>query len=290
MTESPRVLRAAPLAAERMAETMRLVETYTTADAPVTLVTVLVGDDPASRMYVDMKQREAKELGMRSLDVRLDGDISQDGLEGELRRLSERPDIDGILVQYPLPKGLQYLKALQVIDPLKDVDGLHPSNLGMMTGGAPVIAPCTPRGILDLLEWYEIPVPSKKVAVVGRGLTVGRPVSILLSEKGPVANATVTALHTGSAPEDMAAAVADADIVVGAAGQPGLIKPEWIREGAVLIAAGVSFPEGKAVSDFADGCRDHASAFTPTTGGVGPMTRVWLFRNVVECRRLQNAR
>jgi methylenetetrahydrofolate dehydrogenase (NADP+) / methenyltetrahydrofolate cyclohydrolase len=256
---------------------------------PLGLATVLVGDDPGSRKYVDMKQRESTELGIESHDVRLAGDISQERLEDELRRLGDRTDVDAVLVQYPLPRGLDYMRALLTIDPVKDVDGLHPVNLGLLAAGEPRIVPGTPRGILDLLQWHGVDLAAKRVVVVGRGLTVGRPLSVLLSSKRDDANATVTVVHTGSRPDDLRAAVEQAEVVIGAAGSPGLIQPEWLVDEPVIVAAGVSFPEGKAVSDFAPGCRERASAWTPTTGGVGPMTRAWLFVNVTNCRRLRQA-
>lgn len=282
---TPRKLSAKALAEQRLEE----VREAAAGMSDVTLVTVLVGEDPASAMYVGMKQQEAKALGIASRDVRLPADITQAALEDELRSICADDGVDAVLVQYPLPKGLDFIAALLAMDPGKDVDGLHPVNLGLLAAGRPAILPCTPRGIVDLLQHHEVPVAGARVAMVGRGLTVGRPLSMLLSDKSPLGNATVTVLHTGTRQADLVAELQAADIVIAAAGAPRMIQPEWIRPGAVLVAAGVSFPEGKAVSDFAPGCREVAAAFTPTTGGVGPMTRAWLFQNVIECRRRRTA-
>lgn len=275
------------VAATRLDEVRAAASAARDAGRPLTLATLLVGDDAGSAMYVTMKQDEARALGIDSRDIRLPADVGQTRLEEVLHDLSNARDVDAILVQYPLPSPLDYGAALRVIDPRKDVDGLHPMNLGSLLIGDPAVVPCTPRGILDLLEWHGIAVAGRRATLVGRGLTVGRPLAALLSQRAPNANATVTVIHTGSRPEDLRTAIESAEIVVGAAGSPGLIKPDWLSPGCVLVAAGVSFPNGKAVSDFAKGCRERAGAWTPTVGGVGPMTRAWLFLNVVRCRELQ---
>jgi methylenetetrahydrofolate dehydrogenase (NADP+)/methenyltetrahydrofolate cyclohydrolase len=280
---------AAELAPLRLAEVRAEAERTRAAGAPLRLVTVLVGDDPGSAMYVSMKQDEAKQLGLDSEDVRLPADTTQAALEGLLVELSERDDVDAVLVQYPLPAGLAYMTALRALDPRKDVDGLHPVNLGLLAAGEPAQVPCTPRGIVDLLGFHGVEVTGRRVTIVGRGLTVGRPLSILLSSKGEGANATVTVVHTGSAPDDLEAAVRGADVVVAAAGSPGLVPPDWLGSDQAIVAAGVSFPSGKAVSDFGKGARDRVRAWTPITGAVGPMTRAWLFKNVVRCRALRTA-
>jgi methylenetetrahydrofolate dehydrogenase (NADP+)/methenyltetrahydrofolate cyclohydrolase len=281
---------AAELVATRLDQVRAAAADHRREGRPVSLATVLVGDDPGSEMYVSMKQREARELGIDSHDIRLPGDLDQDGLVDELGGLSDRDDIDAILVQYPLPKQLDYMGALLAIDPVKDVDGLHPVSLGLLTAGVPRVVPCTPHGIVDLLVWHGISLPGANVTIVGRGLTVGRPLSILLSAKAGDANASVTLMHTGSSPDDLRGAVERADIVVGAAGSPGLIQPDWLTHRPVLVAAGVAFPEGKAVSDFAPGCRERARAWTPTVGGVGPMTRAWLYLNALQCRAMLASR
>ncbi len=277
---------AVSLAQQRFDEVRAAAESARAGGRPISLATVLVGDDPGSAMYVSMKQQEASELGLDSHDVRLPATTTQDELEGALAELSARQDIDAILVQYPLPAGLSYTDALLAIDPRKDVDGLHPTNLGLLAIGEPRLTPCTPRGIVDLLAAHGCAIAGSSVTIVGRGLTVGRPLSILLSLKRPGGNASVTMVHTGSTPEDLRDAVGTAGIVIGAAGAPGLIKPEWLRDEPVLVAAGVAFPNGKAVSDFAKGCREKARAWTPTVGGVGPMTRAWLYLNAVQCNVL----
>jgi methylenetetrahydrofolate dehydrogenase (NADP+) / methenyltetrahydrofolate cyclohydrolase len=275
------------LFASKMAATKGSAEQLARMGQPATLATVLVGNNSASMMYVEMKQKIAHEISINSRDVRLRADISQADLTQSLAELSGDPQVDAILVQYPIPSHLDYTSALLALDPKKDVDGLHPMNLGLLVSGSTAgILPCTPSGIIEILQQEFSSLDGLNVTVVGRGMTVGRPLGIMLSLKEFALNANVTQLHARTGADVLAASVQGADIVVGAAGIPGLIKPEWINKSSVLIAAGVSFPHGKAVSDFAEGCREQAKAWTPTTGAVGAMTRALLFHNVIRCAEL----
>lgn len=251
---------------------------------PATLATVLVGEDPASNMYVKMKHEIAEGIGIRTVDLRLPASVRASQLTNELRDLSARPDVDAILVQYPLPRGLDYTNSLLSIDPDKDVDGLHALNMGRMaTGNLSGVLPCTPSGIVELLRSEVGNLDNINVSVVGRGLTIGRPLSIMLSTKELGLNANVTVLHSRTSPAVLARHLSCSQVVVAAAGMPGLIQPEWIAPNSVLVAAGVSFPSGKAVSDFSAGCRERSRAWTPVTGAVGLLTRAYLFKNVLRC-------
>jgi methylenetetrahydrofolate dehydrogenase (NADP+)/methenyltetrahydrofolate cyclohydrolase len=245
------------------------------------LGTILVGDDRASATYVSMKHADSAEIGIRSFDERLADTTTQDELHAVIERFNADPAIHAYLVQLPLPKGLDEEAALLTVDFGKDVDGLHPVNLGRLVMGAPGPLPCTPAGIQRLLVEYGVPIEGKHVVVIGRGLTIGRPLALLLALKRPNANAAVTVVHTGV--PDLAEHVRRADIVVAAAGSPGLVTASMIKPGAAVVGAGVTI-EGKnrVVSDLADDVGEVAGWITPRLGGVGAMTRAMLLTNAVE--------
>lgn len=244
------------------------------------LGTILVGDDGPSAKYVGMKHRDCAEVGMHSVDRRLPADASQDDVHAAIDELNADPSVDAFIVQYPFPKGLDYGRALLRVDPAKDADGLHPVNLGLLVMGEAAPVACTPRGIVHMLHAYDVPVAGRHVVIVGRGLTIGRPLANLLALKGPDTNAAVTVVHTGV--DDLGAYTRTADIVVAAAGAPGLITADMVRPGAAVIAAGVSVIDGKVVSDVDDKVAEVAGWLSPRIGGVGAMTRAFLLMNTLE--------
>ncbi|MFD1716655.1 bifunctional methylenetetrahydrofolate dehydrogenase/methenyltetrahydrofolate cyclohydrolase [Georgenia deserti] len=257
------------------------------------LGTVLVGDDPGSKAYVGGKHRDCAEVGISSIREDLPADASQADVEAAIGRLNEDPACTGYIVQLPLPKGIDANAVLELIDPDKDADGLHPTNLGRLvlrvSEDITSPLPCTPRAVLELLDRYGIDLAGKDVCVVGRGTTVGRSIGLLLTRRA--INATATLTHTGT--RDLAAHVRGADVVVAAAGSAGMITPEMVRPGAIVLDVGVSREEdpetGKAKlrGDVADGVRDVASWVSPNPGGVGPMTRAMLLANVVDAAERQ---
>ncbi|MQA96303.1 MAG: bifunctional methylenetetrahydrofolate dehydrogenase/methenyltetrahydrofolate cyclohydrolase [Streptosporangiales bacterium] len=243
------------------------------------LGTVIVGDDPGSHAYVRGKHRDSAEVGITSIARELPATATQAEVEAVVAELNADPSCTGYIVQLPLPKGLDDKRVLELIDPGKDADGLHPVNLGklvLMQPGAPL--PCTPHGIIELLRRYEVPINGANVTVVGRGVTAGRPLGLLLTRRSE--NATVTLCHTGT--KDLAAHTRSADIVVAAAGVPGLISEDMIKPGAVVLDVGVTRTDAGLVGDVAKDAYAKASWVAPMPGGVGPMTRVMLLRNVVE--------
>ncbi len=242
------------------------------------LGTVLVGDDPGSRAYVAGKHRDCAQVGIASLRVDLPEDASAQQVAEAIAGLNEDPACTGYIVQLPLPAHLDDNAALELIDPLKDADGLHPMNLGRLVLGVPAPLPCTPRGILELLRHHDVPLAGAEVCVVGRGTTVGRPLGLLLTRRSE--NATVTLCHTGT--RDLAAHTRAADIVVAAAGSPGLITSAMIKEGAALLDVGITRTEAGLVGDLDPSVWDKAAWVAPMPGGVGPMTRAMLLTNVVE--------
>ncbi|MDA8295194.1 MAG: bifunctional 5,10-methylenetetrahydrofolate dehydrogenase/5,10-methenyltetrahydrofolate cyclohydrolase [Actinomycetota bacterium] len=247
------------------------------------LGTILVGDDPASARYVAMKHADCAEVGIASVHEHLPSDVRQDELESVIRRFNEDPAIDAYLVQLPLPAGLDEEAALLAVDPDKDVDGLHPVNLGRLVMGAPGPLPCTPAGIVELLAAFEVPVEGRHVVIIGRGLTIGRPLALLMALKRPGCNAAVTVVHTGV--PDLAEHVRRGDVVVAAAGSAGLVTPEMVRPGAAVVAAGVSWDGRRVLSDVADDVAEVAGWLSPRIGGVGPMTRAMLLRNTVRAAK-----
>jgi methylenetetrahydrofolate dehydrogenase (NADP+)/methenyltetrahydrofolate cyclohydrolase len=251
------------------------------AEAGVTpgLGTILVGDDGPSANYVAMKHRDATDLGLHTRELTLPADATQDDVVVAVEVLNNDPAIHAFIVQYPFPDHLDYEAAVLTMDPAKDADGLHPVNLGLLVMGVEAPLACTPAGILRMLEHYEVPVAGRHVVIVGRGLTIGRPLANLLTLKRPDANAAVTVVHTGV--DDLAAHTRRADVLIAAAGSPGLITADMVRPGAAVVAAGVRYVEGKAVSDVDDGVAEVAGWLSPRIGGVGPMTRAMLMANTV---------
>jgi methylenetetrahydrofolate dehydrogenase (NADP+)/methenyltetrahydrofolate cyclohydrolase len=249
------------------------------AGRPVGLGTVLVGDDGPSAKYVAMKHADCEEIGIVSLHEHLASTATQADVEAVIDRLNADPSVHSILVQLPLPAGINEEQILLRVDPAKDVDGLHPTNLGRLVMGAPGPLPCTPAGIVELLSDYHVPVEGKHVVIIGRGLTIGRPLSLLLAMRRPGCNAAVTVVHTGV--EDMAALTRQADVLVAAAGVAGLVTPDMVKPGAAVVGAGTSWSGKKLMSDVAEDVADVARWITPRIGGVGPMTRAMLLRNAV---------
>ncbi|NIJ14115.1 methylenetetrahydrofolate dehydrogenase (NADP+)/methenyltetrahydrofolate cyclohydrolase [Saccharomonospora amisosensis] len=250
------------------------------------LATVLVGDDPGSHAYVRMKHSDSAKVGVNSIRRELPADISQAKLEAVLDELNADPACTGYIVQLPLPKQLDAGAILERIDPEKDADGLAPVSLGRLVLGKPGPLPCTPLGIVELLRRYEVPLDGARVAVIGRGITVGRTLGLLLTRR--TENATVTLCHTGT--RDLAAEVRRSDIVVAAAGSPGLVTPDMVKPGAAVLDVGVSRVDGKLAGDVAPGVEEVAGHLAPNPGGVGPMTRAMLISNVVEAAERAAAR
>ena len=251
------------------------------------LATILVGDDGASSGYIRMKQEKAAEVGMTSPHVHLPEDATQADLLAAIHAFNDDPSVDAMLVQHPTPKQIDYEAALLEIDPDKDVDGLHPVNLGRLALSVPGPVPCTPGGIEALLAHYEIPVSGREVVILGRGFTLGRPLALLLSQKRPTANAAVTVVHTGV--PDWPRYTQRADIVIAAAGVPGILQPEHIRPGSVVVGGGVRYEGRKLLPDVDESCEEVAGWITPRVGGVGPTTIAMLFRNAVEAAERRSA-
>jgi methylenetetrahydrofolate dehydrogenase (NADP+)/methenyltetrahydrofolate cyclohydrolase len=239
------------------------------------LGTVLIGDDPGSHTYVAFKHRDCAEVGIASIRVDLPGTTTQAQAEDAVRRLNDDPACTGFLVQQPT--GLDEFAILEKVDPAKDVDGLHPYNLGCLVLGHPAPEPCTPAGIIELLRRHDVPLAGAHAVVIGRGLTVGRPLGLMLTRRS--VNATVTLCHTGT--RDLAAQVRRADIVIAAAGRPGLVTPDMIKPGAAVLDVGVSRVDGKIAGDVDSAVAEVAGYLAPNPGGVGPMTRAMLLTNVV---------
>lgn len=245
------------------------------------LGTVLVGDDPASAWYVGAKHKDCAEIGIQSIRKDLPSSATQAEVEAVLDELNADPACTGYIVQQPT--GLDEFALLSRIDPAKDVDGLHPFNLGSLVMNHPAPLPCTPVGVVELLRRYDVPIKGAEVVVVGRGLTVGRPLGLILTRKSE--NATVTLCHTGT--KDLAAHTREADIIVAAAGVPDIITKDMVKPGAAVLDVGVSRRDGKVAGDVAADVAEVAGWLTPNPGGVGPMTRAMLLSNVVEIAERQ---
>jgi methylenetetrahydrofolate dehydrogenase (NADP+)/methenyltetrahydrofolate cyclohydrolase len=241
------------------------------------LGTVLVGDDPGSRAYVRGKHRDSAQVGIASIGRELPADATQDEVEAVVDELNADPACTGFLVQLPLPAGLDAQRVLHRIDPDKDADGLHPLNLGKLVLGEPGPVPGTPEGIIELLRRYDIPLAGADVTVIGRGITVGRTLGLLLTRRSE--NATVTQCHTGT--KDLAAHTRHADIVISAAGRPGLLTADMIKPGAVVVDVGITRTDAGLVGDVDPGVAEGAGWLAPMPGGVGPMTRAMLLAKVV---------
>ena len=241
------------------------------------LGTVLVGDDPGSHAYVGGKHKDCAEVGISSIRIDLPSDSTQAQVDAQIAELNADPDVTGYIVQLPLPKHLDSNRVLELMDPGKDADGLHPMNLGRLVLGIPAPLPCTPAGIVELLRRYEVPINGAHVVVVGRGITVGRPLGLLLTRKSE--NATVTLCHTGT--QDLSAELKRADIIVAAAGVPGIVKAVDIKPGAAVLDVGITRTDAGLVGDVAPDVIDVAGFLAPMPGGPGPMTRAMVLATVV---------
>jgi methylenetetrahydrofolate dehydrogenase (NADP+)/methenyltetrahydrofolate cyclohydrolase len=271
----------APVADAVYADVEQRVKALADVGATVGLGTILVGDDPASAGYIAKKHEMCARYGLVSLHQQIPGDATQADLLAAVARFNADPAVDAFLVQNPVPSGFDFNAAVAAMDPAKDGDGLHPVNLGLLALGAVGPRPATPSGIKALLAYYEVPVSGRNVVVVGRGPTLGRPLSMLLGLKEPGANAAVTVLHTGV--HDWADYTRRADIVVGAAGVPSMITPDVIRPGAAVVGGGITWEGRRLLSDVDESCADVAGWITPRLGGVGVTTVALLLRNAVEC-------
>ena len=241
------------------------------------LGTVLVGDDPGSHAYVGGKHKDCAEVGISSIRIDLPADSTQAQVDARIAELNADPDVTGYIVQLPLPQHLDSHRVLELMDPGKDADGLHPMNLGRLVLGIPGPLPCTPAGIVELLRRYEVPINGAHVVVVGRGITVGRPLGLLLTRKSE--NATVTLCHTGT--QDLSAELKRADIIVAAAGVPGIVKAGDVKPGAAVLDVGITRTDSGLGGDVAPDVIDVAGFLAPMPGGTGPMTRAMLLANVV---------
>ncbi len=242
------------------------------------LGTVLVGDDPGSHAYVGGKHKDCAEVGIASIRVDMPADSTQAEVNARIAELNADPAVTGYIVQLPLPKHLDSNSVLELMDPNKDADGLHPTNLGRLVLGTDAPLPCTPRGIVELLRRYDVAIDGAHVVIVGRGVTVGRPLGLLLTRRSE--NATVTLCHTGT--RDLSAELRRADIIVAAAGVPAIIRAEDVRPGAAVLDVGITRTDVGLVGDVAPDVKEVAGFVAPMPGGVGPMTRAMLLANVVE--------
>jgi methylenetetrahydrofolate dehydrogenase (NADP+)/methenyltetrahydrofolate cyclohydrolase len=273
------LLNGEPVAARIKMELADRVQRLVAAGRTPGLGTILVGDDVSSARYVEMKVEESAEIGIRSFDEHLPSTATQGEIEAIIDRFNDDPNVHSILVQLPLPDGVSEEEVLLHVKPEKDVDGLHPTNLGRLVMGAPGPLPCTPYGIVELLAAYDVPVEGKHVVIIGRGVTIGRPLALLMAMRRPHCNAAVTVVHTGV--EDLKEIVLTGDVVVAAAGRAGLVTRDMVKPGAAVVGAGTTFVGRKLLSDVADDVNEVARWITPRLGGVGPMTRAMLLRNAV---------
>ena len=265
-----------------------LVPRIKSLDRPPGLATILVGDDPASAGYIRQKQTKAAELGLYSAHEHLSAGATQADLLAVVRAFNDDPAVDAMLIQHPIPKHLDYEAALLQIDPDKDADGLHPTNLGRLVLSIPGPVPCTPAGIEALLAHHEIPVAGRNVVIVGRGFTLGRPLALILSQKRPTANAAVTVVHTGV--PDWPEYTRRADILIAAAGVPSIVMPEHVRPGAVVVNGGLNYEGRRIIPDVDESVAEVAGWITPRVGGVGVTTVAMLMRNTVEAAERRQAR
>jgi methylenetetrahydrofolate dehydrogenase (NADP+) / methenyltetrahydrofolate cyclohydrolase len=277
---SARLLPGAPVAEAVFADLAPRIARLKEAGHVPGLGTVLVGDDSASAGYVGMKMRKAEELGFASPHERLPADATTQDVIAAVRRLNEDPTCDAMLVQHPTPPQVDFEAVLLEMDPDKDVDGLHPVNMGRLALGLPGPVPCTPAGIEALLAFHGVQVAGREVCVLGRGTTLGRPLALLLTQKRDTANAAVTVVHTGV--KNWPDYTRRAEIVIAAAGVPGILQPEHITPGATVVGGGVRYEGKKLLPDVDEACNEVAGAITPRVGGVGPTTIAMLFRNCVE--------
>lgn len=267
------------LANEMKVKAREKVELLKGRGIPVGLGTILVGDDGPSANYVAMKHKDCSEVGVTSFHRHLSKGASLSEILEAVEEFNDSPDVSAFIVQLPLPDPDIEEEVLDKVLPAKDADGLHPVNLGKLVMSKPGILPCTPAGILKLLQRYDIAVEGRRVVIVGRGITVGRPLALLLSSSLPGCNAAVTVVH--SRVKDIGEILREADVIVSAAGVPGIIRSEFVKTGAVVVGAGTSFDGRRLLSDLEDGVAEVASFVTPRLGGVGPMTRAMLVENTV---------
>ena len=250
----------------------------------VGLATVLVGDDPASEIYIRLKHKAAEEVGIEPIDHRLPSTTAEDELVELVEELNENDEVDGILVQTPLPEQIDEARVMRAIDPMKDVDGLHPFSAGQLYLGRQTLVPATPLGVMHLLDEYRIPIAGQKAVVVGRSTLVGKPVALLLLQ----ANATVTICHSRT--EDLASHTLDADILVAAVGLPGVITADMVKQGATVVDVGITRTDAGVRGDVEAGVADVAGFLTPVPGGVGPMTIAALLGNAVRAARYRRGK
>ena len=275
-----RLLPGAPVADAVYADLVPRIAALVAAGHTPGLGTVLVGDDSASAGYIGMKMAKATELGLASPHKHLPATATTADVIAAIQQLNEDQTVDAMLVQHPTPPQIDFEAALLEMDPDKDVDGLHPVNMGRLALSMPGPIPCTPAGIEALLAYYEIPIAGREVCILGRGTTLGRPLALLLSQKRPTANAAVTVVHTGV--PDWADYTRRAQVVIAAVGVPNILQPEHITPGATVIGGGVRYEGRKLLPDVDEACNEVAGAITPRLGGVGPTTVAMLFRNCVE--------
>lgn len=275
-----RMLPGGPVAEAVLADLQPRIQTLSGAGHRPGLGTILVGDDAASAGYIRMKQDKAGELGLTSPHIQLPADAAQADVLAAISEMNDAEDVHGVLLQHPTPPQIDFDAALLALDPDKDVDGLHPVNMGRLALGMPGPVPCTPAGIETLLAHYDIGIAGREVCILGRGTTLGRPLALLLSQKRPTANAAVTVVHTGV--EDWPDYTRRAEVVIAAAGVPGILQPEHISPGVTVIGGGVRYSGRKLLPDVDERCEQIAGAITPRLGGVGPTTIAMLLRNTVE--------
>jgi methylenetetrahydrofolate dehydrogenase (NADP+)/methenyltetrahydrofolate cyclohydrolase len=273
------IMPGAPVAESVLTDVSERVARLKERGVTPSLATILVGDDDASAGYIRVKQRQASGLGFDSPHVHLAADSKQEDLLAVIADFNADKNVHGVLIQYPIPAHLEYDAALMTLDPDKDVDGMHPLNMGRLALGLPGPLPCTPAGIEALLAHYEIPVSGREMVILGRGATLGRPLAMLMAQKRPTANAAVTVVHTGV--KDWPRYTRRAEILVAAVGVPGIIQPEHVKPGAVVVGAGVRYEGRRLLPDVDESVESVASAITPRVGGVGPTTIAMLFRNAV---------
>lgn len=285
-TTTARLLPGKPVADEVLADVATRAAALRARGVTPSLATLLVGDDDASAGYIRIKQQQAAALGFASPHEHLPATATQADVHRVITAWNDDPAVHGMLVQYPIPGHLDYNAALQAMDPDKDVDGMHPTNMGRLALGMPGPLPCTPAGIEALLAHYDIGVAGREVVIVGRGATLGRPLAMLLAQKRPTADAAVTVVHTGV--KDWARYARRADILIAAAGVPGIIQPEHVKPGAVVVGGGVRYEGRRVLPDVDESCATVAGAITPRVGGVGPTTVAMLFRNVVAAAERAN--
>ncbi|MDK2847127.1 MAG: methylenetetrahydrofolate dehydrogenase / methenyltetrahydrofolate cyclohydrolase [Desulfuromonadales bacterium] len=276
---SAKLLEGKVVAAAVLEDVARRVEVLKEKGIQPGLGTILVGEDGPSISYVNKKRETCKEVGICSFHNEIPASASQADLLAAVRDFNDSPDVDAFIIQYPLPKGFDFNEALNLMNPEKDADGLHPVNLGRLVLQEPGPVPCTPAGIRAMLQHYDIAIEGKEVVVIGRGPTLGRPLSLLLTLKQPYANAAVTVVHSGI--KDLGAYTRRADIVIAAAGSPGIVQPDMIRPGAVVISGGISWEGRKLLPDVDESVGEVAGWITPRLGGVGPTTVAMLLLNTV---------